>query len=54
MIRSLGVDDMGYKEEFLAELIQTDRTGLLPILHERLIANRLKFRASANSDTLLY
>lgn len=45
---------MGYKEEFLSELIRSDLTGLLPRLHERLIANRLKYRASSNSDTLLY
>jgi hypothetical protein len=45
---------MGYKEEFLFELIRSDRTGLLPRLHECLIENQLKYRASSNSDTLLY
>ena len=45
---------MGYKEEFLAGLIRSDRTGYLPRLHERLIENQLKYKASSNSDTLLY
>jgi hypothetical protein len=45
---------MGYKEEFLSELIRSDRTGYLQRLHERLVGNRLKYKASANSDTLLY
>lgn len=45
---------MGYKEEFLSELIRTDRTGYLPRLHERLIENQLKYKASSNSDTLFY
>jgi hypothetical protein len=45
---------MGYKEAFLSELIRSDRTGLLQGLHEQLIDRDLKFRASSNSDTLLY
>lgn len=45
---------MGYKEEFLGELIRSDRTGYLPRLHERLIGNGLKYKASSKSDTLLY
>ena len=45
---------MGYKENLLSELIRTDRTGYLQKLHERLVGNKLKFKASSNSDTLLY
>lgn len=45
---------MSYKDEFLASLIRTDRTGFLPALHARLVENNLKFRASRNSETLLY
>lgn len=45
---------MGYKEKFLSELIRLDRTEYLPRLHEHLVRNRLKYKASTNSDTLLY
>ncbi len=45
---------MGYKEEFISELIRSDRTGYLQRLHERLIWNGLKYKASSNSNTLLY
>jgi hypothetical protein len=45
---------MGYKEVFLSELIRSDQTGLLQGLHKQLIDRHLKFRASSNSDTLLY
>jgi len=49
-----GLTHMGYKEEFLATLVRSDRSGQLVRLHERLMENRLKYRASSNSDTLLY
>lgn len=45
---------MGYKEKFLTEMIRSDLTGLLPKLHNRLVDQQLKFRASSNSDMLLY
>lgn len=45
---------MAYKDTFLSELVRADHSGLLPQLHDRLAANGLKFRASTNSDTLLY
>lgn len=44
----------GIQRDILAELTRDDRSGLLPQLHEALVASGLKFRASANSKTLLY
>jgi hypothetical protein len=45
---------VAYKEVFLSKLIRSDRTGLLQGLHKQMVDRHLKFRASSNSDTLLY
>jgi len=45
---------MGDKEILLEKLVRLDHTGLIPQLHERLIACGLKFKGPKNSRTLLY
>lgn len=45
---------MADKENLLAELKREDHTGLLPQIHEALLACGLKFKGPKNSRTLLY